>query len=657
MSIAKMQKISLVAQPHLKDDLIYALQSSQTVDVNDLSVKLEKSDITFTNNEKRNEENFDDLYERSEIALTILSQYGQKVSLKDRLLAKRERLTMDELHEKINVEETESLIKQIESLNLRREDITESRNSVMNTLDEKGDMLRRWENLDTDPDELAKLEKFVVRVGTLSRVGYNKFTSQAKEQDFTINEVFSNSSETGFTVTTGTEQERALDSLLADNDFKALDYDFGGAPGEVLYSLENQRKELNEEEEQVVSELQDLQKEKTSYLKLAAEELYNRSQRETVAHLSFDNKQLVLLSGWVEKEDVAQLKDDLSQSFDSDSYALVLEEMQEEEIDENEVPIKLKNNSLVEPFESIIVMYGAPNYKELDPTAYVAFFYMIFFAMMLGDLGYALILWGITLFALKAMDLRRGLRNTIKMFHLVSYPSMIIGLIYGSFFGTTIPTQIINPTEDAMTLLFISMGVGYIHLFTALCLNAYLRIKEGNYADAFTDGIGWLMMFVGLALGIVGYLTEISFLVTAAIAIAAVGLLGVILVPVFTHKNKGVGLALGLYGAYDITSYLGDFVSYSRLMALGISGGSIAFAFNIIFGILPVPIRFTVGILLIVALHAFNLFLSLLSAYVHGLRLTFVEFFGKFYTGGGKVFKTIPTLQKYIKLEDVEEVK
>src|SRR5699024_7411393 len=112
---------------------------------------------------------------------------------------------------------------------------------------------------------------------------------------------------------------------------------------------------------------------------------------------------------------------------------------------------------------------------------------------------------------------------------------------------------------------------------------------------------------------------------------------------------------VGLYNLYGVSSYVGDFVSYTRLMALGISGGAIAMSFNILFTILPVPVRFSAGILMIIALQLFNMFLSLLSAYVHCMRLVFVEFFGKFYDGRGLAYKPIRTLQEFVSLKDVEE--
>ena len=253
------------------------------------------------------------------------------------------------------------------------------------------------------------------------------------------------------------------------------------------------------------------------------------------------------------------------------------------------------------------------------------------------------------------MDLRKSTKRFVKFGHILSYPTMLIGLAYGSLFGEALPFGLINPTEDALTLMIISLVIGYIHIFVGLCLNIRLQLSRKDYASAYNDGIGWLALLIALAIGITGFMTGMDMLIPIAKWFAIIAAAGIILVPMFTSNNKAVGGVVGLYNLYGVSSYVGDFVSYTRLMALGISGGAIAMSFNILFTILPVPVRFSAGILMIIALQLFNMFLSLLSAYVHSMRLVFVEFFGKFYEGGGRAFKPIRTLQEFVSLKDVEE--
>ena len=171
-----------------------------------------------------------------------------------------------------------------------------------------------------------------------------------------------------------------------------------------------------------------------------------------------------------------------------------------------------------------------------------------------------------------------------------------------------------------------------------------------------TGGLAWFLAFLGGGIMILtgmAFINNILFLIGSVILGA--GLAMVIVVPAIQYgKRWYAGVGKGLYALYGATSYLGDFVSYTRLMALGVAGGSVALAFNTILAFLPLPVKFTLGIVLAVFLHALNIFLSMLSAYVHGIRLQFIEFFGKFYTGGGKKFEPFKAAEKNVIISDAE---
>jgi V/A-type H+-transporting ATPase subunit I len=159
------------------------------------------------------------------------------------------------------------------------------------------------------------------------------------------------------------------------------------------------------------------------------------------------------------------------------------------------------------------------------------------------------------------------------------------------------------------------------------------------------------MMIGAVVAGLGKMILDSQALFKIGVGLAIASALLVVVTPMMQSKSKIKGLAKGAYDLYGISGYIGDLVSYTRLMALGISGGSIAAAFNMLVSYMPPVARFTVGILLMVALHGLNIFLSLLSAYVHGARLQYVEFFGKFYEGGGRAFRPLKTEEKYINIE------
>ena len=203
-----------------------------------------------------------------------------------------------------------------------------------------------------------------------------------------------------------------------------------------------------------------------------------------------------------------------------------------------------------------------------------------------------------------------------------------------------------------MLILGISVALGLIHIFAALAINTYLKLKEKNIVEAYSTGLAWILLLTGFIFIGVGMLGE-SYAVLALIGkwLAILNALGIVVASCIKAGGIG-GLGWGLYDLYGTTSYIGDLVSYTRLMALGLSGGSIALAFNMIIDFMPGAMKFTVGILLFVALHALSLFLSLLSAYVHGARLIFVEFFAKFYNGGGQEFNPLTVSEDYVSIND-----
>ena len=275
---------------------------------------------------------------------------------------------------------------------------------------------------------------------------------------------------------------------------------------------------------------------------------------------------------------------------------------------------------------------------------------------MVADLGYGLLLWLATIVALKLFNFEPSMKKNLKFFHILSYPTIVWGLIYGSFFGFELPFVLLSTTDDVITILILSVVFGLIHIFVALGLNTYLKLRDGDRFSSITDGLGWIGILLGLIVLLLGSMVlKQQFLTQLGAGIAILGVIGILGASMLGSKNKGLGLGLGIYNLYGITSYIGDIVSYSRLMALGVSGASIALAFNMIISFIPPVGRFTIGIVLFVVLHALNLGLTMLSAYVHGARLILVEFFGKFYEGGGKAFKPLKASEKYIQLKSKNE--
>lgn len=340
------------------------------------------------------------------------------------------------------------------------------------------------------------------------------------------------------------------------------------------------------------------------------------------------------------------------------------------DVNEEEAPVKLKNNKFSEPAQSIVNMYSPPSHADIDPTPILAFFFYFFFGMMFSDAGYGLLMVVVIGIVLKVFKPDKNMRNNLKLFQYCGVSTIIWGLIFGSIFGDApvsiynaftgasltmkeiLPWPTLDPQKDALMLMVISIAFGLVHILIGMSCKFYICWKQKDYAAALFDTGLWMLMLVGFAVLAVGMITApIVMYIGAGIAVASA--VGLILTQ--GRGKKGiVGKAIGgLASLYDITSYISDLLSYSRLLALGLTTGVMAQVFNMlatmlgtnIIGIIFMIVIFVVG-------HAVTIGLNALGSYVHTMRLQYVEMFSKFYDGGGQPFEPFTLNSKYFKAKN-----
>ena len=397
-----------------------------------------------------------------------------------------------------------------------------------------------------------------------------------------------------------------------------------------------------------------------------------RAERYEVLGKLPQTKNTFVLSGFVPEKNADQIAEHLRKNYEA---YVVIEDVGESE----EAPVLLENNRFAEAGEGVLSSFGLPTAKEIDPTAIMTFFYVFLFGLMLADVAYGLIVavaCGVMLKKFPRME--DNLRKSLMLFFMCGISTIFWGVMFGGYFGDavniisrnffgkeiTIPALWFVPLEEPMRMLLWSIIFGIIHMYTGLALKTYICIKNKKYMDALCDVGFWALLLTGLILMLVPsslfasmFQMEVvlpSFVNVLAKAMAIVGAGGILLMSGRGQKNKwGLRIALGAYDLYNITSWLSDALSYSRLLALGLATGVIASVFNQMGSMFGDGIVGTIiFIVVFIVGHIFNLALNLLGTYVHTCRLQYIEFFGKFYEGGGREFHPFRSNTKYIDIKE-----
>ena len=412
---------------------------------------------------------------------------------------------------------------------------------------------------------------------------------------------------------------------------------------EKILSVEKNIEELNQNKIKIAVELPKLQQ---AYDAVNVRLNCLKGQEDL-----FSTEKTNIITGWIPEKEIETLNKNLEKY---NCYCKFEAPKKNEEF-----PVLLKNNKVVAPFSAITEMYSSPDSRSMDSNWAIAFFFFLFFGMMLSDAGYGLVLFVGGFIGAKKLDLAEGSKRMFKMLGYCGISTMIWGFLYGSFFGDSITKvadtffgadvqlpMLIDPLNNPMLVLGMSCAFGVIHLFVGMGLKAYLMIRRGHLWGAIFDVGLWYMVLIGLPLllvpGIGGTIGKV---------LSIVGAIGLVLTQ-GREKPTIVGkITSGVMSLYDITGYFSDVLSYSRILALGLATGVVASVVNImgtmsgggIIGMIAFLVIFIAG-------HVLNLGINALGAYVHSARLQYVEFFGKYYESGGKKFEPLRIKTKYTKV-------
>lgn len=634
MAIVQMKRVSVLSYPEYRKSILMYLQAFGQLEIESVT-------STQASSIKKVPETLSE-------ALTIFQRYKPKSKLTD-LRYGKESMHLSELEEEIKKADWEAVAKTFIEAQAELDVARERQKEIDDVLIQLAD----WTALDVSAQQLDALTMCKSFVFSIPTQQYDNLLEECEGLAFAT-QAFANERTTGVLLICLEEDSAKVKKMLSHFAVQSFQMPKTLTPEEEYEALKEESGKLNAVEKEANELLVKMAKEE-NMLYIAEEYYLNRAMRKEVQQQLHHADYSIMVDGWVPAENIEELEQGLSATIGKDNMYFQVYGVENEKI--SKIPIKLKNNRLFRAFENLTEMYSTPKYNEVDPTGVTAIFYLIFFGMMVADLGYGLLMWAALFGARIFLKNNPEMKAKTDFFYYLSYPIMVWGLVYGSFFGITIPTQLVDPSKDIVPILIISLVLGWLQLCVAMVLNVINSKKQNNILSGIGDGGAWLVLLIGVALVVISRaVIKNDILFYIGIGMSIIALLIVVIVPIITNKSKFKGLAKGLYAVYGVTGYVGDLVSYTRLMALGVAGASIGLAFNTILDFLPTPVKFTIGLVLAPLLHLLNLALSLLSAYVHGIRLQFVEFFGKFFTGGGRKFKPLQTVNKHFHIQKETDI-
>jgi V/A-type H+-transporting ATPase subunit I len=652
MAIVKMNKFTLLTFESLKNKLLESFQGFEEVHFINLQDEsfLEKNE-DYRNLQKDTVDEKYSLYEENvsklKFALDFLEPYITKKSMIKSLKEGKKTISFSELRRITETNEWidiyEKLKEKEQKLNSLKNDYTKYQTEIEN--------LSPWINFDSSFKTLKNLKSVSYLIGTISLQNEENLKSElsADIPDSYIEILGHSNEDTYFLVLVMKSEEEKAIEIIRKYGFSNFALNYDGVPNEIIKDFKLKLSDINKVSEEVKESIKAFE-EKIELLQFSYEYYSNELLKSNAVTNFLKTGKVVAICGWCSVDSSSRMEKLVKDTLATD-YVLEFYEVVEDEIED--VPVRLKNNKVVEAFESVTEMFSLPKYNEIDPTPLLAPFYFAFFGMMVADVGYGVLTFIASSIALKVFNLDKKTKNFIQFFFYLSISTTIFGAIYGSYFGNAIKIPgLIDPSRDINTILIMSIVFGIIHIFFGLGIKAYVLIRAGQYLNAFYDVGSWVLTLVGAGLFGAGSLIGLS---QGGVQIAKICMfLGMILI-VATQgryaKSFGGKMGSGLYALYGITGYIGDLVSYTRLMALGLAGGSIANALNLIMSYFPGISLFIIGPIFFVAVQMFNLLLSMLGAYVHTCRLQYVEYFSKFYEGGGKPFRAFKPINKYLELK------
>jgi len=664
MAIAPMQKVMIAAHRSQAGQIISALQDAGIIEILNAERAMVSKEWPELEMDTKRPKDTEELVARLDKAIVFLKQYGTQ---KDGRSALRPLVEVNKKAYTEIVLGSSALI--LLDKTERTQNAIEKFQSQLDTLRTETQKLSAWKDLQTPLEQLGTLETAACFIGILPRQHFATALTKLEEFQAAVQTVGGGITTQPCLVFCMKEVAHDVQKALRSCEFEPASFE--GLKGTVADNITQRQGRITEIERELANAFKTAAEIAAERLKLEilADHYQNFMLRKQTQSMAPATDSTIFFEGWVKKKDYPQLVK-LLEPFDGADIAPI------EPGKDEEMPVEIENAKYVRPFETVTRLYGMPIPTSIDPTVFLAPFFAIFFGLCMADGGYGLILVALLAWAVwKA----QGDKKMLWMLLVCGVTTTLAGAITGSWFGDAITAlvpgensklqflrdfllglngireklMLFDPMKQPMTFFLLSLGIGYLQIQFGLFIALFANLAKKDVAAAIWDQLTWIihlnaLLCLGLAKG--GMLPA-----TLGKPCGIIAIFTSLAILLFTARGIGWGgrLGMGVYQLFSTVFYMGDVLSYARLMALGMVGSGFGLAINQLVKLVgDVPkVGWLLGALVFAGGHLFNVALSVLGAFVHTMRLQFVEFFPKFFVGGGRDFAPLHKEFKHIQVK------
>jgi len=633
MAVAEIKKITFLAHTEIREALVSALQEEGTVQIEEVNTEELKLAKRLEDVSK-----IDYLLHRIKHAIDYLSQWEDGGLLKKIFTGKPE--LSSQRKEMILRDDFLPLVERIERIDEQKNNLL----SHTRFLEKEIEFLKPLDKLDLPLKKIGATERTMVLLGVMPFARFKELPARIEEEAVWYHVISQDKRRVNLFLVLLKDEEPQIDAILRELDFRPFHF-----TDPILSRVKDEDTAedafniLTQEIDQLRKDMNSLDEEARRLVprRLRLMQVYdvlkNERNKQVSSGLMGETEKVFCIEGWICTRDIKRLEKKLK-PFSEYVSANIRSPFPEEN-----PPVILENPKAGKPFELITKLYGHPLPGTVDPTLLLAPFFFIFVGLTVSEAGYGLVVALLSFLYIKFAKPKGGTLRFLQLMVILGISTVIFGTLVGGWFGFPIrKLMILDPLQNPVSFLVLALALGFVQVWFGTLIEMISRLRGKEYLNGIFVQGGWLLLLPALVL--YGTIKDPVFGL-----LALVGAAGIVLFAA-PSKNPLVRFFGGLYSLYDITRYLADILSYSRLLALGLATSVIAMVVNTLCQTaLGIPwVGWLFAGLIFIGGHLFNLGISFLGGFVHSMRLQFVEFFSKFFKSGGKPFKAFALESKYV---------